>query len=68
MVSGCVSWNEATKSFFVNDKRLKVNSKTYKRHLEKEFLRNIESIMKRNIEFSFKVVHRHITQMWFKIS
>ena len=47
MVSACVTWYGATKSFFVNDKGLKVNSKTYKKHLEKELIPDIERIMKR---------------------
>ena len=35
MVSACLTWYGATKPFLVNDKGLKVNSKTYKKHLEK---------------------------------
>ena len=38
MVSACVSWNGATKPFSVKDKKLKVNSKSYKKILpEKNF-------------------------------
>ena len=48
MVSACVTWNGATKPFFVNDKGLKVNSKTYKKHLENELLPEISKIMKKN--------------------
>ena len=47
MVSACLTWYGATKPFFVNDKGLKVNSKTYKKHLEKELIPDIERIMKR---------------------
>ena len=35
-------------SAFVNDRGLKIDSKTYKKHLKKELLPGIESIMKRN--------------------
>ena len=47
MVSACIMWYRATKTFFVNNKGLKVNTKRYKTHLEKELLPNIESMMKR---------------------
>ena len=33
--------------FFVNDEESKVNSKTYKKHLEKELIPDIERIIKR---------------------
>ena len=45
MVSACVMWKGATKPFFVNDKGLKVNSKTYKKHLKKELLLKFNRIM-----------------------
>ena len=47
MVSERITWYGATKPFFVKNKGLKVNVKRYKTHLEKELLRNIESMMKR---------------------
>ena len=37
MVSACVTWKGATKPFFVNDKGLKVNSKTHKNTWKKSF-------------------------------
>ena len=36
MVSACLSWNGATKPFFVNNEGVKVNAESYKRHLEKK--------------------------------
>ena len=48
MVSAYVTWNGATKPFFVNDKGIKMNSKLYKKHLEKELIPDIEQIMNRN--------------------
>ena len=47
MVSACIMWYGATKSFFVNNKGLKVNAKRYKAHLERKLLPNIENMMKR---------------------
>ena len=47
MVSACVSWNGATKPFFVTGKGVKVNAKSYKRHLEKELIPDIERVVKR---------------------
>ena len=32
IVSACLTWNEATKPFFVNGYEVKMNAKTYKRH------------------------------------
>jgi len=40
-----VTWNGATKPFFVNDRGLKVNSKSYKKHLEKELLPEVDRRM-----------------------
>ena len=48
MVSTWVTWKRATKQFFVNDKGLKVNSKIYKKYLEKEFLPEVNRIMNNN--------------------
>ena len=48
MVSVRVTWNGATKPFFVNDKDIKMNSKLYKKHLEKELIPEIEQTMNRN--------------------
>ena len=45
MVSACITWYGATKSFFVNNKGLEVNAKRYKTHLEKELLPNIGDIL-----------------------
>ena len=47
MASACLTWYGATKPFFVNHKGLKVNSKTYKKHLQKELITDIERIEKR---------------------
>ena len=47
-LSVCVTWNGATKPFFVNDKDIKMNSKLYKKHLEKELIPDIERIMNKN--------------------
>lgn len=45
MVSACVSWKGATKPFFVNDNGLKVNGKSYKKHLSKELLPNVQHLL-----------------------
>lgn len=45
MVSACVTWKGATKPFFVNDNGLKVNGKSYKKHLEKTLLPDVDRIM-----------------------
>ena len=45
MVLVCVSWNSTINLLFFG---LKVNSKTYKKQVEKELLPDSESIMKRN--------------------
>jgi len=44
MVSACLSWNGATKPLFVNDKGVKVNAVSYKRHLEKKLLSSVEKL------------------------
>ena len=36
MVSSCLTWNGATKPFFVNSGGIKVNAVSYKKHLEKK--------------------------------
>ena len=38
MVSACVSWNGATKPFFVDPALVKVNSRYYRSHLKRELL------------------------------
>ena len=43
MVSACVTWKGATKPFFVNENGLKVNAKTYKKHLEKQLFPEVTS-------------------------
>ena len=48
MVSACITWKGVTKPFFVNNKGMKVNSKSYKKHLEKELIPEIEKKMNRN--------------------
>ena len=48
MVLACVTWNGATKPFFLNDKGIKMNSKLSKKHLEKELTPDIERIMNKN--------------------
>ena len=60
MVSACVTWKGATKPFFVNDKGLKVNSKTYKKHLEKERLPEVNRIMNNNILIFIQLGKRFI--------
>ena len=47
MVSACISWHGATKPFFVNGKNLKVNAQRYKKHLEKQLIPGINSMLKR---------------------
>ena len=47
VVSVSVMWKGTTKSFFQNDKGLKVNSKKYKEHLEKD-LPEVNCIMNNN--------------------
>ena len=48
MVSACVMWNGATKPFFVNEKGIKMKSKLYKKHVEKELIPDIKRIINRN--------------------
>ena len=48
MVSACVSWKGATKPYFVNDNGLKVNGQSYKKHLDKELIPEIQQIMQNN--------------------
>ena len=45
MVSACVSWKGATKPYFVNDNGMKVNSQSYKKHLNGELIPEIERLM-----------------------
>ena len=44
MVSACLTWNGATKPFFVNGSGVKVNAQTYKRHLQKELLPAVQRL------------------------
>lgn len=48
MVSAFVTWKGATKPNFVNNKSMKVNFKTYKKHLEKELFPEVNRIMNKN--------------------
>ena len=61
MVSACVTWYGASKPFFVSSKGLKVDSETYKKHLEEELLPDIECIVNRT-DWIFIQVRRHIAQ------
>ena len=54
--------------FFMNDKGLKVISKTYNKHLKKELLFEINRIMNNNTWIIIKLVHHHIVSILFKIS
>ena len=47
MVSACITWNGATKPFFVTGEGLKVNAVSYKKHLEKELIPDIEKVVKK---------------------
>ena len=42
VVSAWVPWKGATKPFFVNESSLKVNEKTYKKHLEKQLFPEVD--------------------------
>ena len=46
MVSAAISWYGVTKPFFVNSNGVKVNQKTYCRHLDKELFPAIEKVVK----------------------
>ena len=46
MVSPCLTWNGATKPFFVNGCGVKMNAKTHKRHLQKELLPAVQPLYK----------------------
>ena len=46
MVSACVSWNGATKPFFVDPSKIKVSSKVYLRHLKRELLPACDDLAK----------------------
>ena len=45
IVSPCVTWKAPTKPFFVNENGLKVNAKTYKKHLEKQLFPEVDQLM-----------------------
>ena len=45
-VSACLTWNGAIQSFFVNGCGVKMNAKTYKRHLQKELLPDVQRFYK----------------------
>ena len=47
MVSACVSWHGATKPFFVSGDGMKVNSLSYKKHLDKQLLPEIDHLVNR---------------------
>lgn len=47
MVSAGLSWNGATKPFFVNNKGLKVNAVSYHKHLKGQLFPAIEKVTKR---------------------
>ena len=44
MISACLTWNGATKPFFVNGCGVKVNAQTYKQHLQKELLSAVQRL------------------------
>ena len=46
MVSACLTCNGATKPFFVIRCGVKMNTKTYQRHLEKELLPAVQRLYK----------------------
>ena len=46
MVSACLTWNGATKSFFVNGCGVKVNAQTYKQHLQRELSPVVQRLYK----------------------
>ena len=48
MASACVTWKGATKPVFMNNRGLKVNSKTYKKHLQKDLPPKVSRIMNNN--------------------
>ena len=68
MVSACVTWKGATKPFFVNENGLKVNAKTYKKHLEKQLFPEVDRLMKVHLGFFFKIAPHLIARILFKIS
>ena len=45
MISACVTWKDATKPFFVNENRLKVNAKIDKKHLENQLFPEVDRFM-----------------------
>ena len=45
IVFACVTWKGDTKLIFVNNKGFKINSKTYKKYMEKELLPKVNCIM-----------------------
>lgn len=48
MVSAALTWNGATRPFFVNNKGLKVNAVRYRHHLKKELFPAIEKVITRD--------------------
>ena len=48
MVSAGLTWYGATNPFFVNDKGLKVDGVSYKKHLKKQLFPSINKVYKRN--------------------
>ena len=70
MVSACVRWKGAKKPFFVSDKGLKVNSKTYKNTWKKRLLREVNRIINNStwifIQDSAPSHHPNIIQDFLK--
>ena len=70
MISACVMWRGATKPFFVNDKGLKANSKTYWKYLDEELLSEVNRIKNINtwifIQDSASSHHGNIFQDFLK--
>ena len=68
MVSAYVVWKGATKQFFVNDKVLKISSKTKKYTWKKSFFPKLIVLWLTALGFLFKRVDHHIVPILFKVS
>ena len=68
MVSAFLTWNGATKPFFVNGCGVKMNPKTCKRDLQKEFYLPFNAFINIKIAFLYKIMHHHTVRTSYKIS
>ena len=67
MVSACLTWNGATKPFFVNGCGVKMNAKAYKQHLQKELVPAVQHLYKhKNWIFVQDNTPSHCSKIFYK--